>query len=99
MYYVLGKSKKERKYRIYEITTSKRKAVISVSSLMEFDKVVSLIEMEYKILETDDGEFFDDNFQSFDAVNNKDIVFQTSIFKKKRSENTWQLYVTKRAKF
>lgn len=83
MYYVLGRSKKERKYRIYEMTNSKSIAKNSIASLMEFDKVVALIEREYKIIETDDGEFLEDIFQSFDAVINKYIAFQTSIFKKK----------------
>ena len=81
MYYVLGEEIKKRTgYHIYEITASRERARNAVYSLMDFDKNVGLLDMKYIIINTDNGEFLYDNFQSFDAVIRKNISFQTSIF-------------------
>lgn len=74
MYYVLGKEreggKKNGEYHVYEITMERKRAAEAVESLMEFDKstapAVKPSNMDYKVIETDGKEFFEDYFKTFD---------------------------------
>lgn len=89
MYYVLGTERKAGKkngnYHIYEITMERKRASEAVESLMEFDKSTAPAgkpsNMDYKVIETDGKEFFEEYFESFDIFEKlKDIAQRAKEF-------------------